>query len=84
MGDDKRGALQILDDVCHRERFSGASSTEQDLMRQTISRTGNKVFYRHGLIAFGRKRSFDLKLVGMRHKELGTNRDCEMTLTTDS
>ena len=53
MSNDKRWFIQLLDDVCHREGFSGAGDAEKRLALVAFLEAFDKVGDRLGLVAGG-------------------------------
>ena len=53
MSDDQRRFIQLLDDICHRESFTGTGDAEKDLALVALLETFDKVGNRLGLVAGG-------------------------------
>ncbi len=53
MSNDQCRFIQLLDDICHREGFSGAGDTEKCLALVAFLKTFDKIGDRLGLVAGG-------------------------------
>jgi hypothetical protein len=60
--EDKRGALQLFDDLGHREGFAGAGDAEEDLIFFACMNAGDEFGDGAGLVALGLVGGRELKV----------------------